>query len=112
MAAKNEGSKIVEIKENETKKAPETADNNVETNNENEEKINFWWYLKHPIKGTKKLAKEHPVATGIGGTVLVGGLAFAGKCVIDALSGEDTEEDDEEEDEVLDDEEENDEDEI
>jgi hypothetical protein len=104
MATKNEGSKVVDIKENPAKNEPaKTNGEGQETNGATEtEKVSFW---KHPIKWTKKKFEDHPVAATTTSVVGIGLLAFAAKCIAEALGGENSEENNEETD-VLDDEEE------
>lgn len=109
MATNNGGKKTVEIKEN-PKKAPETPAANNQTNEE-DVKYTFGYCLRHPIKSVKHAFAEHPVATSVVGTAAIGGLAFAGKCIVAALGGDD-EDDTEDYDDVTEDEEEDDEEEI
>lgn len=117
MAEKNNGKKIVEIKENPNPaKKPEGNPAENDQPKEGEDvKYTFGYCLRHPIKAYKHAAEEHPVATGVtsGGAIL--GLAFLGKVIIDAFTGGETAEtveEDDELDDVLEDEDEDDEDEI
>lgn len=95
MATKNDGKKIVEIKENPAKKEPEAPNTNEGQNTpeQTEVKYTFGYCLRHPFKAIKHAWDEHPVATGVVSTAAVGGLAFLVKVVADALSGGETEDD-------------------
>ena len=106
MANKNEGKKIVNITEkNPAPKAPETPENNgQQTPGENEVKYTLGYCIMHPIKAVKHAWDKHPVATGVTGTVVAGGLVVAIKAIVDAIGGgNNTEEVEEDLDDVLED---------